>query len=359
MAAIAFRAMIALPPIYFYLPPSQWPSDWPQSPSENWPGFGLGIYAWTLQTYLHLAAAGVPCQLVDQIPEAGIVFAHSNSFRVTRPRPRLGQSLLLVCLKAEEPAYAHGQLHVVQNRAEANGHNRIFLPHWPQPGLIKRDPQRGDRFETVAFLGHRDSLAPELEQPEWQNFVESLNLHWQPVVNVNHWSDYGSLDARWHDYRHLDAIIAVRSFNRRYLKQQQLYRYKPPTKLYNAWLAGVPAILGQESAFRSERQHPLDYLEVSSLNELKAALVNLKADVNLRRQMSAQGHQRAEAIAPEQITVRWIAFLQSVALPAYDRWYAQPRWRQSLRLQRSVGETLVEKAQRRLRSRGVVLGGAG
>ena len=38
---------------------------------------------------------------------------------------------------------------------------------------------------------------------------------------------------------------------------------KPPSKLFNSWLAGVPAVLGHESAYRAERRSDLDYIEVS------------------------------------------------------------------------------------------------
>jgi hypothetical protein len=37
-------------------------------------------------------------------------------------------------------------------------------------------------------------------------------------------------------------------------------------KLYNCWHAGVPAVLGAESAFRANRRSDLDYLEVQSLD---------------------------------------------------------------------------------------------
>jgi hypothetical protein len=45
---------MTLPKIYFYLPQPYLSPDIPTNPQENWSGFGIGIYAWTLQTYLHL-----------------------------------------------------------------------------------------------------------------------------------------------------------------------------------------------------------------------------------------------------------------------------------------------------------------
>ena len=65
-----------LVPIYFYIHPQHFPVDIPHTVEENWSGFGLGIYAWTIQTYLRLKLNGFPCFLVNRIPDEGIVFIH-------------------------------------------------------------------------------------------------------------------------------------------------------------------------------------------------------------------------------------------------------------------------------------------
>ena len=57
-----------LPAIYFYLPQQLWPKDFPRSADDNWPGFGLGFYTWTIQTFLRLRARDFPCQLVNRFP---------------------------------------------------------------------------------------------------------------------------------------------------------------------------------------------------------------------------------------------------------------------------------------------------
>ncbi|MEM1241374.1 MAG: hypothetical protein AAGI45_16165, partial [Cyanobacteria bacterium P01_H01_bin.26] len=140
------------PDIYFYLPAQFWPAQLPATSAENWAGFGLGIYAWTVQTYLKLRESGVVCQLTNQLPERGIVLFHANAVRGGPICP--GPSRLLICLKAESPLCSQAQLHVVQNPCEAS-RGQYFIPHWPQPGLRSRQQQ--DRFKTVAFLGHRNS----------------------------------------------------------------------------------------------------------------------------------------------------------------------------------------------------------
>jgi hypothetical protein len=73
------------------------------------------------------------------------------------------------------------------------------MPQWPQPGLLPRDPNRGDRFEIAAFFGYEHNLASELRNPLWTAQLRDLGLSWHSVPRHE-----------WHDYRHVDVVIAVR-----------------------------------------------------------------------------------------------------------------------------------------------------
>ncbi len=189
---------------------------------------------------------------------------------------------------------------------------RYYLPHWAQPRLIPRHSSRGDRFEKIAFFGHSTNLAPELQAPHWQKQLEALGLEWVRVINHNRWDNYHQIDNRWNDYREIDAVVAVRSFNPR-----QTYPHKPATKLYNAWLSGVPAILGAESAYQIEGEKNVNYLEVTSLAELIAALKRLKTNPALRHILVKNGWIRAQDFTSEVITQKWHNFLIEIAIPTF------------------------------------------
>jgi hypothetical protein len=311
-----------LPLIYFYIPQRQWPSgNMPQSPDEYWQWmsawgsrYGRGKYDWTLQTYLHLKAKNFPCELISEIPESGIIVAH-REFLPDNLKP--SPSLLLICIKADKDAHPYAQIHIVQNpqdeltkRAALFG-TAYYMPHWPQPGLIPRDSARGSRFENVAFYGVTGTLAPELQQPLWEKQLSDLGLYWE-IVDLK----------RWHDYSQTDVIVAVRSFN------GNTHTSKPPSKLYNAWHAGIPAILGCESAYRNERKSKLDYIEVTSLQETIAALQCLGDDEQLRQAMVENGFRRAQERGTARITAQWCHFLTDIATPAYDRWCKLFGWQQ-------------------------------
>jgi len=140
-------------PIYFYIPEKDWPSDMPNSANEPWEEFGRGIYCWTLQTYLHLNQNNYPCQLVNQLPQEGIVLAHRDSLPYEL---KPGNNMLLVCMKADRDPHPYAQVHIVQNPNECKFvRNSIYIPLWPQPGLIQRNSNRGHEVKNVAYMGLR------------------------------------------------------------------------------------------------------------------------------------------------------------------------------------------------------------
>lgn len=319
--------------ISFFIPADLWPSDLPTSADQNWAGYGLGIYAWTVQTFLRLRAAGVTCELTRELPTEGIVLCHSNALRSVNMtvNEAADPRRFVICIKAEAPLSAIAPMHIVQNPSEASlAANRYFMPHWPQPQLLSRSQERGDRFENLAFFGHDNSLAAELSSPDWQRALAERDLGWQTVANTNHWNQYHDLNTRWNDYRDVDAVIAVRSFDLWERRVTNHFSNKPATKLYNAWLGSVIPILGVESAYRQtgnrSRGYTQDYVEVKSFSKLLLTLDLLKGDVEWRRSLLAQGAVQQQNYTPERIVRKWQVFLEAVAIPAYFEWCNYAPW---------------------------------
>ena len=335
--------------VYFYIPEALWPESFFARPSFEWPGFSLGIYAWTLQTYFFLKQADFPCEIVSRLPDEGIVVLHRNAFRFhQKNRIRLLPNRFLVCLQGDLPEYPDAQIHIVQNRSQHSPKNyRYFVPHWPQPALRKRDPERGDRFERVSYFGHAENLASELTSEIWVKALQEAGLEWQPMSSQNSWDKYQNAWF-WNDYTNSDAVIAVRSFEPKILKQTRFYKYKPATKLYNAWLADVPAILGPEAAYKAERQSSLDYIEVSSLTETIEALHKLKEDIALRRSIVRNGIERSEAFTTQSITRNWLTLFQDILFPKYREWCQRKVWHQQFIRQKSRLNYFLRKSTKTL-----------
>jgi len=147
----------------------------------------------------------------------------------------------------------------------------------------------------------------------------------------------------WPDYRAVDVLIAVRPPDRR------LYLAKPATKLVNAWLAGVPAILGEEFAYRELRRSPLDYIEVASIDDARRAVRRLRDEPILYQAMVDNGRRRAREFTITSITEHWRKLLFDI-LPALE---GDPIFRRRRRLslpaRRAVGR--LEQLLGRRRSR--------
>jgi hypothetical protein len=317
-----------LPPIYFYLDPNQVPiNNLPQNTQSYWqwqcaehsisPMQSGGCF-WTLQTYLYLQEFGFPCKLVTTMPDEGIVFAHRD-FLDTSFKPN--RKLLLVCLRADVDRHPYAQLHIVQNPYQKINKSPIslwesyFIPHWPQASLIPRDPQRGNTFENVTFIGNEVNLVPEFQDSSWYEQLDNLGLKFQKKLSHN----------EWHDHSNIDVVLAIRS-----LGCENYWRGKPASKLYNAWHAGIPAILGFETAFRSEKKSDLDYLEATSIAEVISALKLLLDNLELRQAMVKNGLIRAKQTEPQEMINKWQNFILNIAVPAYQNWQLMPAWQQQL-----------------------------
>lgn len=300
-------------PIYFYLPKHKWPFDAVprEVREEDLEGRFLNHTTslnWTLQTYLRLRRAGFPCDLVEEVPGNGaVVVTRSDLEFGVKPSP----SQLFVCMMADGGWHPWSQVQVSQNPLEGSRTpGGVFMPHWPQPGLVPRDGVRGTAFQKAAFFGHPDQLAPELKTAEWRRFLSERGLRWQPAPEEG---------ARGNDYSDVDLVVAVRSFDGR------TYDHKPATKLHNAWRAGVPAVLGTESAYRAERTSPDDYLEVRTYSELCETIDHLQRDEGRRARLLARAVERGQEVGFEQQTERWIRLLEGTVIPAYEEWVATPR----------------------------------
>jgi hypothetical protein len=309
-----------VPTVSFYVPTHEVSADaMPRAAGVYWEWIrackdidSWGPYDWTLRTYLLLHEAGVACEMCHTLPSSGIVVAHRDFFP---DDCRPGPELLMVCIIADRLQPGLNGLHpFAQYALLQNPRDRMiaepdplwpasFMPFWPQPGLIPRDPNRGDIFQNVAYFGWPQNLQESLNESAWRRRLEELGLSWRIVPR---W--------QWHDYSQIDAVVAIRSFSGRD------FGYKPATKLYNAWHAGVPSIIGVESAFQAERRSDLDYIEAGSFEAAVDALRRLRDDVALRHAMVANGKQRAAESSAARLTQRWASFLAGEATHAWSRW---------------------------------------
>jgi hypothetical protein len=194
---------------------------------------------------------------------------------------------------------------IEQNELAPDSGRRRFLPHWPQPGLVARDSARGERVARVAYFGRTGALPAWLSEPSFIAALQEQGV----ALEIR--------DRAWHDYHDVDLVLACRD------ERPSMLVLKPATKLVNAWLAGVPALLADEPAFRALRESELDYVAASGPEDVLAAVRRLQVDSERYRGMIANGRRRAAAYSNAAVTARWMNLLTGEILPDYRSWLAR------------------------------------
>lgn len=273
-------------------------------------------------SYIYLKKAGLDCEVINTIPEEGIVFADKKSFdktlleikkylgRPTRFYKYPGGNAMLIAMKSDFQFYPPAHINIVHNAVDfQKNRNSIWNPYyiispWPQPGLIPRLKERGCLVENVAYLGDQSQLAEELKSDKWRDALSSLGCKWWPILEPK----------KWNDYSNIDVVIAARSFD------GNPYINKPANKLINCWRTGVPAIMTPESSILAEKKSDLDFLLVNSLDEAISAVSKLKSSPNLYANMVSNAQERAKDFTVEKGCERFMKFFEEFAFPTYNEW---------------------------------------
>lgn len=298
--------------IHFYLPESAEAfASLPRRVEDywEWQSSAAGIsaywgrYHWVLQTYLYLLQAGLPVKLVGEMPDEGIVLTHRDCVEYDhRPSDR---QLLVIMLVDRDVPLPRAAFHITHNPTQRLPFHmpHAYMPPWPQIGLIPRAVARGERFASVGYFGYEANLDPAIFTDRFRELLSSLQL--ELVIPP---------PAKWHDFSEIDAILAIRTLGRR-----DAHLNKPSLKLFNAWLAGVPAILGHESSCRFEGQPGTGYLEATSSEELEQCVRRLAQDPQLRSRIVSHGRSSVQAFTPERTAARWAALIERHLIPRYVR----------------------------------------
>jgi len=260
-----------------------------------------GRNSWIAQSYLRLRDAlterGFEVGLSRHFEPGALCIAHrddANDFS------HAASTAYRLVVRADRAPVHACDLAIVQNGLGAASHER-FIPLWPQPGLVPRDPSRGAAIRSLAYQGRLGSA------PEWfrsRAFLRDLGAR-GVAFEVR--------ASGWESYRDVDLALAARRESPRVLAT------KPATKLYNAWHAGVPVLAMPEPAYLELRRSVFDFVEVHGPGDIVRAVDSLRRDPSLYRALVANGHQRAAEFGVERTRDRWLRLIESEAVPAFLR----------------------------------------
>lgn len=258
---------------------------------------------WIILTYLHLKRRHLNVSISDRFIPGAICVASSLDFGI---KDRTFSSFVIGC-RGDGPKPALCDFAIVQNEANVESETDVLMPLWPQPSLVPRAQERGNQIENIVFKGSEVNLYEAFRSPEFRQELEHLGVR----LLISGWSDQ---TVEWNDYSNADLVLAVRDLT------EQDALVKPASKLINAWIAGVPTLLGPEPAFRQLKRSPLDYIEVRTPQEALEAIRKLQQEPSLYQQIIANGVKRAEAYTADRIAHQWREILAGPVAQRYARW---------------------------------------
>lgn len=264
---------------------------------------------WVLRPYHGLLSRGERVSLSDKAVTGAINIVSLHEIG----RSRVRGDEFLVCPHGDAHPTRLANFRIRQNFLRAPTDCEANVLHFPQPGLIPRDPARGTRIERITFKGH-SNLSEDLRSEHFQSELRKLGIEFE--------QDYRSFQTgqhSWHDYRHADVVLAVRN--------DKIYKvsFKPASKLINAWAAGVPALLGPEPAFDELRRSDLDFITVKNAEDALRELRRLQENPDLYRAMVENGLRRSKDYSEDRILDAWIEILNGPVSSLSQKWYAQSR----------------------------------
>jgi hypothetical protein len=254
----------------------------------------LGEDYWIVLTYARLRDAGMDVRLSNRMPNAGIVVFYAGDKRAVWAQLRSSTRsppVLLAAVRSDRHPVGFADCEIVQNASSADGTRALHVPHWPQPGLVPRDRARGDALRVVLFPGTPQNLDPQFTGDATQRALRERGIELRTTR--------AGAQPVWNDFHDVDALLALRP------AAMGLVRNKPAWKLFNAWLAGVPAVLGPESGYRELREGPLDFLEAATPEAALCALQRLHDEPGLYAAMVANGLRRGSAFTTQATLARW------------------------------------------------------
>ena len=156
------------------------------SPDEVAPRIAAvgGAGGWILQTYLFLRRRGYAVEIAGSAPPGGVCLFHIDDMGI-RSYP---SNAFVVVIRPDRPRSVLCAMQIVQHPRLVQSDRDLFVPYWPQPGLLPRDPSRENRVEKMGFVGRMRNLAERFQSPEFQKRLREIGVEF--VVREDRWWDY-------------------------------------------------------------------------------------------------------------------------------------------------------------------------
>ena len=272
-----------------------------------------GLEFWIHSTYFFLKnnQKFIHPILTEIIPNEGVILFHKGFFPKNL-KPNKNQ--FFVCIQADYGRHRFAQMHIVQNPYQVNNFRASkksvfdqlfqftstnFISHWPQPSLIPRDLNRGNKIQNISFFGNKEQIPDELINHLNAKFI-NFKTHFEPLT--------------WNDYKTTDIVLAIRTFN------DNPHYNKPFSKIVNAILSDSLVIAGTESSAKFFKKNYYPELPiVSSTDELIKVIDLIIENPEKSFNSLKDARSKISKFTEEGVLLQWIKILE-IATLKYEKY---------------------------------------
>jgi len=274
---------------------------YPEDPDLNWNFFHTTNTIWSYLTYVRLKQQGYPdigysTRIVAGAINVGTPAALAAAFNQNHSNERANpRDTVYVAIRADKLSCSAAQIQIVQSPDQAiRLNNAYYVTHWPQPGLMPRKAD-GHRVKKIGMAGLPKHYAVSRYGDSFQEEMQKRGVE---IVKMD--------KTCWNNYSEIDVVLAVRAFN------SKILTHKPPSKMINAWSAGVPVICNPEASYRWFGNPGKDYLEIETYEQLLEAIDTLREDGNTYLSLVESGRSRAEEFTNETVAGEWMQLFDGI-----------------------------------------------
>ena len=272
-----------------------------------------------LELFIRLEARGFPVSIGPRPPSRARAMVASLE-ELTDWNPRIGfRSAAKLALAASRcpvvlllrgdlplhivaPAYVGTEL-MPNARSVRNPDRQRAMPLLPQRGMIRRANDRGELIDRLVLKSWRHNVPDYVLDPTFADRLKAIGVQLRVETEEDS-------PPRWHDFSDVDVALCVRRFHPQYDIDQE-YIQKPPTKLVNAWCAGVIPLVAPEAAYLDLIADGHDALVVNGPEDILSALGRLKNDPAQARELFAGGQTKASDWSTDAVLGQWEVLLSS------------------------------------------------
>ena len=208
-------------------------------------------------------------------------------------------------LQVDAPLVFNPDLEVIPNRSILNRRNQVYIPPFPQRGLIRRDKWNGNRINNLEIKCNPENIPDNLKI-----LISEINaLDCAITLNVDSPKSSDGSDNNWNDFSEVDLSLIMRPVG----QNTESNVRKPPTRLINAWVAGTIPVVDPLPAYTELIRDGIDGFIVNNPKQVAAVVKRLVENPDYCEEVFENCRRRGEEYQVAEIVEIWEQSISNIA----------------------------------------------